>query len=980
MTVNNSYLTGLFKSTTASSSPANLFSALYPSKSSRGSSTTAATNSNATAASTYVPPTPPWNSAAPAQSKQVEDALNGQSFVNPAAAQLNVIGANASVNSDYKNLFAIYQGIQTLSALASQAAAKDNGALETAQIKSAFASGLSQITSYLQTNPFANLTLVQGAVATTQTSAVGTPQTSTNYVGANIVSGSSATEAPAFAGDVQFSGTFTKLKTVATVDPKTGATVENQVPKGTPVTVNFNLDDLGTKPRSLANVVTYLNNQLAAAGVSTRFATQRTPGAVQTATVGSQTINLSATPDQFALVVKGASNEAAAFSAPAASDAVYVAQASGPADKAAQQLLKFQTDTTSGTAAPTALARPSDTYVTSGEAWQKAPPSGVGAIKATATAPDGSVYVVANVDAATVSGQPIKGASDVALLKYDSAGKLQFTQTLGADKNASGYGIAVSADGSKIAVTGSVTGGLLPASSTGSTDTTGTTASTTTPTSFVSVFNAAGETQWTKTTASASGDQADAVTFGSDGSVYVAGQTDSAIAGGGGSEGGTDSYIQGFTASGAQKFISQYGSKGTDTPAGIAVVGNTLFVAGSESGDAVVRNYQLQASGAPVLQASRNLGSLGEGSVAGLAVNNGQIIVAGTTTNPALSAGTVTAAAGSGSNAFVAALGTDLAPSAGDSLAYYAGQGQTKATAVSVVDGQVYIAGTTGPTIVTTDPVPPTTTTDGVTSPTYASSKGYITGQAGFLAQIDPTTGAVGWSTKLNGPNGIAAPTSIAAGASGASVLDRLGLPTGTINQTPSALLTSATSVVAGDSFYVQSVNGVAPNKVTIAAGETWATLAKKIDAASNNFLKATVLPSNGQEKLTLTAAGSVNAVQLLAGPAGSDALAALGLKAGLIQPNTPTSSNPDATTKTPLVYGISLPSGLSLNSAADIAHAANQLQATAVLLKSAYQGLVNANTPTPPKAPSGSSGQVPAYLKSQLSNYQAALARLTGG
>jgi hypothetical protein len=983
VTINNSYLVGLFSSASSSSSSAsNLFSALYPSTStsssgSSSSNTSALAQSGATAASSYVPPTPPWNQGSPQTSTLVQNAINGQSFVNPNAAQLDVTDSTASVNADYKKLFAVYQGLNTLSALVTQAQATDNGNIETEQIKSAFSTGLSQISSYLQTNPFTNLSLVQGSVSTSQTTRVETPQGSTTYVGDNIVSGSSATAAPAFAGDVQFSATIQKTKTQATT--VNGVLTESSVPDGSPVTVNFNLADMGTQTRSLTNVVNYLNSQLAAAGVSTRFATQRTAGATQTISVGGQTVDLSTTPDQFALVVKGSPTENVSFSAPATSDAVYVNQAVGAPDTATQQLAKYQTDTSTGTAAPAAVAQPSATYVTNGEALQTAPPSGVNSVLASATAPDGSLYEVANVDAQTVSGQPIKGQTDVALLKYDSSGHLLFTQTLGADANAQGYGIAVSPDGSSVAVTGSVTGGLLPDGTTAASGTgaSNSTTGSTTPASFVSVYDSSGDPQWTQVTPSASGDQANAVTFGADGSVYVAGQTQSALPGAGGSEGGTDGYIQGFTSTGTQTFLQEYGTSGTDTPAGIAVVGNTLLVAGTENGDGVVRNYQLQSSGAPVLTAKRDLGALGDGGIAGLAINNGQVIVAGTTTNPNLSAGTITAAAGTGSNAFVASLSTSLTPTSSDALAYYPGQGQTKATAVSVADGQVYIAGNTGPTIATTDTPPVTTSTSSTTTtPTYATNaQGFITGQGGFLAQIDPTTGTVGWSTALTGVQGIVDPTSIAASTGGASVLDRLGLPTGAISQTASDLLTNSTSVVAGDSFYVQTVAGASPTKITISPDETWTSLAAKIQSAANGFATVTALPDSTSGNLTIKASGTINTVQLLSGPNGSDALAALGLEPGLIQPADATSSS--STSKTPLVYGISLPSDLDLNSTADIANASAQISASLSLLKSAYQGLVNANTPATPATPSGSSGTVPAYLSAQLANYQAGLARL---
>ncbi len=84
-------------------------------------------------------------------------------------------------------------------------------------------------------------------------------------------------------------------------------------------------------------------------------------------------------------------------------------------------------------------------------------PSG-STVKATATAPDGSVYVLANVTG-TTSGQTLQGDQDAALFKYDSAGQLIYTRTLGSADTVNASALAVSADGSQVAIAGSVTGG-----------------------------------------------------------------------------------------------------------------------------------------------------------------------------------------------------------------------------------------------------------------------------------------------------------------------------------------------------------------------------------------------------------------------------------------------------------------------------------------------------------------------------------------
>ncbi|MEI9892242.1 MAG: hypothetical protein WDN45_18880 [Caulobacteraceae bacterium] len=58
----------------------------------------------------------------------------------------------------------------------------------------------------------------------------------------------------------------------------------------------------------------------------------------------------------------------------------------------------------------------------------------------------------------------------------------------------------------------------------------------------------------------------------------------------------------------------------------------------------------------------------------------------------------------------------------------------------------------------------------------------------------------------------------------GSSILDKLGLPQGTINAATSNLITSATAIKAGQSFWVRTSPGGAQNKVTITASDTLQT------------------------------------------------------------------------------------------------------------------------------------------------------------
>jgi hypothetical protein len=462
------------------------------------------------------------------------------------------------------------------------------------------------------------------------------------------------------------------------------------------------------------------------------------------------------------------------------------------------------------------------------------------------------------------------------------------------------------------------------------------------------------------------GDQPSAVAFGADGSVYVTGQTQSALPGAT-SQGSSDGYLQGFTATGAHKFTVEFGSNSQDSTGGIAVSGSSIYVAGVEAGHAVVRQYDLQASGAPTLAAQQDLGDLQGGNIAGVAVNtDGSIVVAGSTHNAGLTGGQATTAFQPGKDAFVATLQPGLADPGSDTISFFQGSGDTTASKMVLAGGQVYLTGQ-------------------IAGPITAASNGQPS-QTGFAAQIDPSSGASGWSTAFPGADQLSSPEAIAVDTTGASVLDQLGLPSGQVGSQPSKLLTANSSLRPGDSFsIVTGSGGGAGQSVTVSANDTLSTLANKIQWASNFQLTATVLPdATGAEQLKIAPVNSRIQAQLIAGPPGKDALGPLGLVEGVLSnPPTPSSSSSSSSTSsssssssTPTLpkYSLGLSSDLSVATTSDA-------QAASTALTSAINSIKNAYTilSSPPKAP-GSTGTVPTYISNQLANYQAGLARLTAG
>jgi hypothetical protein len=925
-------------------------------------------------------PTPPWSqpasssktSATSAATSTAQNIVDGQPLIDPSAAKLTVTSKNASTNSDYQNLFALYKGLASLQTIATAASAKGVSNSDLATLQKAFASGVSQVQSFIGAAPFEEFQVGDGAVTARDQSTAVVAKTPTTYT-TGLSAATADTAPPQLQGDVQFSAIVS-------------------LPNGsTPTTVNFNLADMGDTPRTLGNVVAYLNSQLQAAGSDIAFGdkTVTTPAVTKTNTSGktATVTTLTAATTKVQLQVLGNALESVSFSAASTSPAVYVA-ATSTAPTLGVATASTTSSTTSAAASPTSQILAFDPTganainTTNDKLWADNLPS-TATVDATVTGPDGSVYVLANLSGPT-NGQSIQGAQAAALLKYDSAGSLVFERQLGSLNASSGYALAVSPDGSQVAIAGSTTTPPVLGASTS--------AYNAATQSTVAVYDASTGTQlWTQTQKAPGDNQIDGVAFGSDNSVYVVGQATGSLPGASSAGGQQEGYVEGFTASpstttsfvtttvgsiassaqaqtvswtATNSFTAEFGSTGVNRATGVAVNGSSLYVASVQDGDAVVSQYTTSSLGTPTLTASQDLGALDGGDLAGLVVNtDGSVSVAGTTSDANLNGGTVTSAYGGGQNAFVAQLSANLAP---QYLAYVDEGAATTATGIAVSNGQTYIAGQVA---------------------TGADPANGQVSEDGYVAELDPTNGQVRWSQTFQGPNGNAAPVGISVGDTGSSALDALGLPDGEINQATSKTLVANTSLQAGDKFYVQ-VGASSAVPVAITATDTYATLAKKIEAASGDRVVAKTTQGAGGTVLEITPlnANATQQVAISAGPVGKDALGPLGLKAGLIgnastSSNKPTSTSNVAASKTnslKAAYSISLPTTLNLDTTANIAAALAQVKTAASEVQNIFY-----NMTTPPSTLSSSTtssniGLANIY-KAQAKGYATALARLEG-
>jgi len=895
------------------------------------------------APSKKVAPTAPWSigGGAPDPVQAVRNALLGRRFIDENAAKLDLAGASG----DYRKMFALYNGLSTLMAVAERMNAKGLTSVDQDKIRSTFAKGMSEISTYIDDLKLDSLRLARGEAMSQARMQTGVPRNKTEYITAPLVAGSSGAVVPAFEGDVKFNIQVKRIN--GTLD------------------VAIDLSEMGATPRTMGNVVGFINQKLADAGAVTRVASHRIPGEERTTTVNGRVVKLTPEPDKWALKIKTDSAEKLTFSAPATAPAVYMAQTVGNPDpdgkpstddgKLSGQLLKFQTDT-SQFAAPQQTA--GDTHYVDGRAFAKNLDPSVVTVRATQVGPDGAVYVLADVTD-KVTGKEIKGEQDVALMKYDSAGNLLYSRTLGAADKASGLALAVSADG-KVAVAGSVTGTLNGATD-GVFNSGASGAFADQSDSFVTLFDADGQEMWTQRRGARQADEATHIAFGDDGALYVAGRAKSGV-NGQGALGGWDSYIQGFKADDAGKvehmFTQMVGTSGDDRAAGLVVDGDSLVLAGVENGHAVLRRFDLQPGAAPTLAATRDLGEI-QGEIAGLALDGGQIVLAGTTRNAALSAGAISQAHAGGADAFVARLSADLAPAAGDRLAYYGGSGDEKVTGLAAREGQIWLSGQAGADL-----------------PGHPDKVGT---KDGFLVRIDVDTGQDVWSRRFTGREGHVAPGPIAIDMSGASVLDRLGLPKGELDLSDSPRITAVSSARAGDTFYVRA-DGGRPQAVVLDEKDTLETLATKVRRALAFRAKVEIVTVEGVRRLQIKPLHDRSLIEILPGKGSDNALSVLGLAEGVVR-NTKVvdGKTVPADGKSPL-YGLGLPSDLNLDDIHQVRHALAEISAAMGVIRTAYKDLVAAASPKPLPSTVNPTGKVPAYLQSQIANYQAGLDRLLGG
>jgi hypothetical protein len=885
-------------------------------------------SSNSTSTSSTSTQTPPWDEAQPSQLAENAAILSTTNFIDPTTAQLSAASQSSSTASeDNQNLFTLYNAFNSLTQLASLAQQSGATAGQLAGYDSRFQTGLQQVESFVKSTTFNNFTLQTQTPSASVTGTASVPFAPIDYSGGTVVTDANLSNAlPGVSASQSFDVSVTK--------------------GGTSTDVPIDLSQI-QGPLTLGNIVDYANQQLSGAGFTTRFSTAMTSGSINdtsTATWGVQiqqgageTIALSSTQATPSLYLAGSSG----IATPTISTTTNSSGTSVTTTPADQQGRLVQLDNLSST--PQVV---SNTAVD--------PSSGDTTAQSSVVDANGDVYVLGNATG-NFGSDLNQGTQGVYLNKYDSQGNLQWTQLVSGTGSASAYSMALNPQGG-VVIAGSTTSNLATTGiSNGNND------------SFVASYDSSGDQNWLTQVPTLNANQANAVTVDAQGNVTIGGSVTGTIGSGQTSSGGSDAYVATLNSGGSITSENQFGTTGSDQVSALATTASgNLVVASVQNGQGILSEYTgTDTSAAPAWQI--NLGNVQNGSISGVTVSGNQIYVTGTTSNGNLTAdgqATVANASTGGTNAFVFNA-TDQGTSATANYVSYVGNsGSSQSNGVTVgSDGTVYLAGTT------------TGTFTGQTRNVAAVNNA-------FVAAIG-SGGAVQWTQQFGGSDGQSTGSAVAINPTGSSVLNNLGLPTGTVTTAQSVYLQSTTSLQTGDSFQIQiEGTGGSSGTVTIGQDETLQSLANQINDVLLTKGKASVTYANGGETLKIAVNPGVTA-NLVPGPSGFDALSRLGIAAGTLtapaKSGSTTTDTSSGSTPTKPVYGLDFnPTGLNLSSSTSAGAANAEMQNVANIIQNIYQ---QTNTPaatasTTPDA--DANGTAPSYLTSQLSNYSTALSLLS--
>ncbi|MDF1719077.1 MAG: hypothetical protein P1U65_00205 [Minwuia sp.] len=570
----------------------------------------------------------PWDRS-PA-SLTLPDGLGEQLARSPLFSRNDPDVLTSGGNDTSENLFRLWKGLKKMQELANFALNDSRSERLMPQLDAQFSRYQSEVKDFLSDNTFDGVNMLHGPLSTKVETDARIPRSRSVYE-----------------GRLQFS---TTEDVVPGLDSQTKFDINIVKNDNTSVDIAIDLADMGATEKTVANIVSHVNEKLEAAEVTTRFRTNRDDDG------------------RVGLKIERSILETVSLSPVDSDPAIYVSGTSGNDEFAKASLRKF-TDI--------------DTVPTQDFDVKQEARDGVSEAFASARGPNGEVYTLGTTTG-DIGGQVVGGEQDVFLTRHDAAGNEVWRRLVGASGSAEGLGLAVAADGS-IAISGKTDAPLTESSPDNGIN------------SFVTLYDADGEAVWTRNTGPAAADSAFSVAFDDvSGDVIVVGATSGALSGQSHS-GGQDAYVSRLSASSGSLLDQiQFGDAGNEIATAVTVKDGVVYVAGQDDSQGFLKTFDIDdLTSGPVLDTA--IGGAGETTrAAAIEVDDtGRIFIAGTTTDATFTgAGVDGRLTHSGSNdAFVARF--DGGTGAMDFGAYIGSAGSDQANGLALSNGEIFVVGET---------------------------------------------------------------------------------------------------------------------------------------------------------------------------------------------------------------------------------------------------------------------------------------------
>lgn len=864
--------------------------------------------------------------------------------INEVRAQEQFLNLNSSIvesagdNVDRRATFALFEALEALETLAQFAAEANTPEASLLSLDTKFQQGLTEIQNFIGTAELDKLNLLFGKKTTTLKPEISAGKDPTQYVGGKIINGSVNDVISGLDGTEQFDITLTKG-----LDSDTISIDLSQITGD--LTVQAIIDHVNAQIEALPLLDEQGDPVLDSGGdpVSkylTRFSSER-----------DEDGNIS-------FVIKGTLTETAKLSATDPAPSLFLASNLKPVIGDGETITRlrrlddvdtafraaFRDDFAAFNSAQTDLnQKVAEQDAEAGEDVSVNDVKSATTTGAIATDSEGNVYAVGTTggDLGTQLGD---GKDDVYLTKFSSTGEIIYSRLLGTHGEAEGLAIHVDSDDNVI-IAGQTSGGVSSNDALSGED------------SFIVKFTSDGDEVFRRQIDTVSPDAALTLTTNATGDVIVAGHVKGQIGDGFTSAGGQDAYILRLdTATGTTLDRTQFGTSGADRASAITV-GNdgSIYVASTENGEGIIRKFD----GTDLTNelASHNLGNLNGGQLSAIAIEGTTLVVGGSTASGSINGGSTANSFSAGKDAFVTTFNTSL--NAQSTRFLGTGEDETL-SALDIQNGKIFVAGTTAGDI----------SADGGKGVTDT-----------FVARINASDLSEEALEQYGSFGNAEAAAGLAFTNTGASVLGKLGLQVGNVQQSQTRDLTTQTSVREGDFFYV-SVNGREPHKITIREGETLRSLAVKLNSLDIRTIDAEVRSTSTGNKLELKVENG-GSLSLIAGDGDKDALSRLGLEPAQLLSSELLFEIEDDEAKPEDTIGGTFALNLE-----DSFHIRDKQTARYVLgivgdavatIQRAFRSLTFDPIAFSLKEQAKFSGAVPAHLSKQLANYQDALFRLQG-